>query len=64
MKILKEADFVYRGKRGTWYVFEFKSRTPEGREKIFVKQAKMIMKDGTTKFFDPIKKDEVILQNE
>lgn len=59
MKIIHEETHTLLGKDGSWYVFELKRTGPDfDPEIILIKRARMITKDGKSRFFDTIKESQ------
>lgn len=55
MKVINEKDYSYLGSSRGWHVFISTKRNFDP-ELLYVFRARMIMKDGSSKFFDPIRR--------
>lgn len=57
MKVIREQDFIYLGKKGTWHVFESRPKPNYDPERLYEKRARFLKLDGSSKYFDPIQEE-------
>lgn len=57
MKVINEKDYSYLGTSRGWHVF-ISTKKSFDPELLYLYRARMILKDGSFKFFDPIVRDK------
>lgn len=63
MKVINEKDYSYLGTSRGWHVF-LSRKSNYDPELLYVYRARMNMKDGSFKFYDPVKFDETFKEQD